>query len=79
MADLHRECAVYTNQGIKGHTGMETFANEPELAKLFREQKSTLHVVQKKNTGFCLMPVMANLLRLHFNIYNNACTLEACE
>ena len=49
------------NQGVIRWTGTETFANEPKLAKLLREQKPT--AVQKKKTdGFSRMSVMASLL-----------------
>ena len=40
---------------------METFAKEPELAKLLRRLTSSTHVLKKK-TGFSRMSVMANLL-----------------
>ena len=50
-------------QGIINCKGTETFAKEPELAKLLRRLKSAPTLNNKKFTGFSRMIVMANLLR----------------
>ena len=51
-------------QGIINCKGTETFAKEPNLAKLLRELKQTpVSYNEKRSTGFCRMPVMANLMR----------------